>query len=359
MMSLPVTHDEILAMGRDALQAVVRFWAPFFGLQTWRIAASWVESEDGSTVAGWCDPDDVYRQANIGIVWPPVGDVEETIVHELTHCARAALARLSGAYDPDSAARVEAERDAEQTARGLVALRRNGGQMPALMARFCRNRFAALRRHSMMDPVKLAELAMKAGEMAGREDVPEDVKQLFAEFVAAIAGGGAETEADPGTAPEAREGQDEDPTAAAPMNAEEQVPGYARTILDRLAALEKKSAPSPAPAPAVQPSPELAESRRNLVQSFLMTKPGILSSEMERQLVSRGDLAFARTIVSEVERRPVQRAGAKPPEQGQKKPALTPAQEKMARRHKLTDEQFADSFQRQNDRKAARGFGGN
>ena len=44
----------------------------------------------------------------------------------------------------------------------------------------------------MADGKKLAELAMKAGELGAREDVPEDVRALLAEFVAELAGGGSD-----------------------------------------------------------------------------------------------------------------------------------------------------------------------
>jgi hypothetical protein len=352
MTSLPNTLDEIMAMGRGALRAILDVYIPAFGLSSWRITASWVDpeaSDDGNVVAGFCDVNPRYTQASIGIAWPPVGDIEETIVHELAHCYTARLAYMAGARENELVLD-EWEDVVEQTARGAVALRRQGMRPPAVFARFCRSKFAALRRNKM-DPTKLAELAMKAGEMAARDDVPEDARQLFTEFVAALAGGGGGGEAEP--PPPAAE---EDPNAPPPVNAEEdpsKMPAFARAILDRLTALEGRQQ-----APAT-PSPELAESRSNLVQSFLLTKPGLLSGEMERQLIRRGDLVFARSIVSEVERKPVQRSGLRAPEVKPAKPALTPEQQRMARRHKITDEQYASSLQRQNDRKAALGRGGN
>lgn len=368
-MTLPATLTELVAMGRDALNAVVAFYVPIFGLGHWQIAARWSDAEQaeanaGKTlgIAGWCNPNPVYEHATIEILWPPMGDVEETIVHELAHCARAMLAALAGAFEEGSWARAEYEADAEQTARGMVALRRHGARtpkiLPRVLTRFCRSRFAAMRRGAM-DPTKLAELAMKAGEMAARDDVPEDARQLFTEFVAALAGGGASTETETDALPEATDDPNAPPMA---VEEEEKVPGYMRTLLADVASL-KAAAAKPANAAtaplAGAPSTELVELRRQTVENFLVGKDGLLSPEMERGLIARGDLKLARSIVAEIERKSSQRTGARPPEVKPAKRALTPTEQKMARRHKLTDDQFAGSLQRQTDRKALVGRGGN
>lgn len=357
---LPATLAEIVAMGRGALHAVVEFYLPIFGIGHWQIAARWADAADADPgVAGWCIPNPVYKHATIEIVWPPVGDIEETIVHELAHCARAMLAQLAGAFEEGSWARAEYEADAEQTARGMVALRRHGARtpniLPRVLTRFCRSMFVATRR-SRMDPTRLAELAMKAGEMAARDDVPEDARQLFTEFVAALAGGDAAPEPAAEVSPEAGD----DPNAPPlPSEEDEQVPAYARTILARIGALEAKAGRPAAEPPAPAQSSELVALRRQTVESFLVGKDGLLSPEMERGLVARGDLKLARSIVAEVERKALQRVGATAPAADKTKIRLTPEQQRMAQKHKLTPDQYAASLKRQTDRKALVGRGGN
>lgn len=360
-MTLPATLAEIMALGRDALHAVVRHYIPVFGLQPWEITARWVEPEDaespGEVVAGFCEPNARYQRATIGVAWPPVGDIEETVVHELAHCFTAKLAYAAGA-GTDAWALDEWEHIAEQSARGMVALRRHGERSPQILARVFRSKIAALRRNRTMDPSKLAELAMKAGELAAREDVPEDVRGFLQELVTAIASGGDAT-------PEAPAAEEEDPDAAPPMVTEEdpeKAPAYMRKLagqVKELVATVARLAPSAATRPS-QPSADLTEMRSLAIQSFLSTKPGILSAEMERSLVDGGDMVLARSIVAEVERRPVQRRGATAPG-GEDRTTirLTPEQIKAARRHRLTDEQYAASVKRQTDRKIALGRGGN
>jgi hypothetical protein len=356
--TLPGTLADILAMGRDALHAIVRLYMPVLGLDKWEITARWVEAEDaggGELVAGYCEPNPTYKHAVIGVAWPPVGDLEETVVHELVHCQTARLAFLAGAA-PGTWAREEWEDVAEQTARGMVAVRRHGERSPVVLSRVFRSKWAALRR-DRMDPVKLAELAMKAGEMAAREDVPEDVRQLLAEFVAALAGGGGE--------PEAPAAAETDPSAPQPPMATDdpdKVPGYMRVAMAQIkelsATVARLSSAPQSRTPAV--SAELAEARRLSVETFLSTKSGILSADAERELVQRADIKLARLWVADAERRPVQRSGAKAPGVDEASAVkLSPEQIKAARRHRLTDEQMMASVRRQSDRKAALGRGGN
>lgn len=355
-MTLPTTLAEIQAMGRDALQAIVRCYMSAFGLDAWEITAKWVEVIDGSeTAVGACVPDPVYHRASIDVLWPPVGDVEETIAHELAHCLTAELALLADAA-PGTWARAAWERVAEQMARGAVALRRRGARVPVVLSRAFRGNVAALRREGM-DPKKLAELAMKAGEMAAREDVPEDVRGLLAEFVAALAGGDVGGEEPPMTTDPDAPPMATDPDA-------EQMPAYVQAFERKINAIAETvqrlsgSMHATAQQPA-QPSAELIEVRRTSVETFLSTKPGVLSAEMERRLVDKGDLKLAREIVAEVERRPVQRGAHR--EQGrdeQSGPKLSPVQLQMAARHGLKPEQYAKSLQRQQDQRAFRGRAG-
>lgn len=131
---------------------------------------------------------------------PPNESAWESICHEMTHGAISPLASL-----------VESNRAAilieEQVVELLGNIIAEGGDMadavisalrtPRLRSPMLRKRISALatrRRNEgktrMADGKKLAELAMKAGELGAREDVPEDVRALLAEFVAELAGGG-------------------------------------------------------------------------------------------------------------------------------------------------------------------------
>lgn len=199
-----------------------------------------------------------------------------------------------------------------------------------------------------MDPVKLAELAMKAGEMAAREDVPEDVRGLLSEFVAALAGGGSEVAEEPPMATDP-----EDPEQQPAM--EEEVPAYMRTLVasvaelkasvSRLTAAPAQAGSQPAAAPA--PAEGLAEQRRIAVETYLMTRPDLLSAEAQRELVSRGDIKLARMWVAEAQRKAVERGVSRPPSSERPPVQLTELQRAAARRHKISDEKYAAQLQRQ------------
>ncbi len=346
---LPRTLAEIMSMGRDALHAIVRVYQAALGLSSWEITARWVEPADadtpGEVVAGSCLPNPRYQRAEIEVAWPPVGDLEETVAHEMVHCRTAKLAYQAGGWDPESWARDEWEEIAEQTARGMVALRRDGERNPVVLARVFRSTVAALRR-DRMDPVKLAELAMKAGEMAAREDVPEDVRGLLSEFVAALAGGGGEVTEEP---PMATDPEDPDQQPAM----EEEVPAYMRALVASVADVKATVArlASPPAQTGAQHTPAvadgLAEQRRISVETYLMTRPGLLSAEAQRELVSRGDMQLARMWVAEAQRRAADRGNVKPPNVEKPAVQLNDIQRAAARRHKISDDKYAAQLQRQ------------
>lgn len=346
-------------MGRGALEAFTRLYLDAFGVGHWAVSARWVEACESDTgpAAGSCEPDPVYHQAKIELLWPPPGDVEETIAHEVAHCLTAELALLADAR-PGTWARAAWERVAEQMARGAVALRRHGARTPQILARVMRSKSVALRRDSMPDASKIAELAMKAGELGAREDVPEEIKAFLQELVAALAGGELDMGDDTagGELPAAADG-------AMP----EQEPAYARVILARMDKIEEAlsrgtAAPAAPLGAAARVSPELAEQRQLVVQGILTTKPGLLSAEGERELVARGDPKLARFVVAEVERRvdverrgagPARRGGGHEPHVDRATITLTPAQARAAKRHNLTPEAYARTLSASAGHKAA------
>jgi hypothetical protein len=184
---------------------------------------------------------------------PPGERVEETIPHELTHVMLSPLTHLLPAnasvvmieemiVEPLGCELAKLLDTMPQYARAMI----RALQSPRTTSQTMRKRISALaarqrnegRNRSMIDSTKLAELAMKAGELGAREDVPDDVRALLAEFVAAMAGG----DAGPGSAP-MREDNPDDGKGAPPMR-EEEVPAAMRAqyrTMQRLATTQLDS----------------------------------------------------------------------------------------------------------------------
>lgn len=169
---------------------------------------------------------------------PPGEDVWETICHEMTHGVLSPLTQLVE-YSP---ALVMIE---EQIVELLGKIIARGGVMaqavvralrkPRTPSNVIRKRITALAtrrrtegKRTMADGSRLAELAMKAGEMGAREDVPEDVRALLAEFVAELAGGGAPASTQE---PPMRE---DDPAKPEPQMREDEVPPQMREQYRRM-----------------------------------------------------------------------------------------------------------------------------
>lgn len=159
---------------------------------------------------------------------PPEESYDETLAHELTH---GILSPLTHLLKPSAATVMIEEMIVEPLGCELAKIMTSMPGMTAAMLRAIRNprtnapalrkRISALatrrrnveRKRTMPDANKLAELAMKAGEMGGREDVPEDVRGLLQELVAALAGGGGAPESEPPM----REDKPEDGKSEPPM----------------------------------------------------------------------------------------------------------------------------------------------
>lgn len=166
-----------------------------------------VEANQGALAMVYSTPE--RQLAHVVVAPHPPGEsIEESVAHELTH---ALLSPLTSLLDWSPAAVMLEEQIVERLGKLLATA-------PAAMSRavtralanprtktpVLRQRISALatrrrnveRNRTMPDANKLAELAMKAGEMGGREDVPEDVRALLQELVAALAGGGAAPESE-------------------------------------------------------------------------------------------------------------------------------------------------------------------
>jgi hypothetical protein len=141
---------------------------------------------------------------------PPNESPLESVAHELTHSCISPLTKLIE-WSPAAVMLEEqiVERIGKTIARvplGMARAISKALQNPRTNSPALRKRMSALAtrrrdegKSKMADGSRLAELAMKAGEMGAREDVPDDVRALLAEFVAELAGGSA-SGADPAMA---------------------------------------------------------------------------------------------------------------------------------------------------------------
>lgn len=342
-MTLPTTLAGLVEMGRDILLPCVQLYREAFGLGPWEITARWVDGTgddwtDGTV--GTCSPDPVYQRATIEILWPPIGDVEETIAHEVVHCMTAELAMLAGA-EPGTWALAAWERIAEQTARGAVALRRRGLRVPQILSRMkaMRSKVVALRRN--MDPNELATIAVEGGAFTARDDVPQDVKDWIIKAVGAMAGGGL-AEEDGGEIEVGPDG--ELPMAQAEAAPGDEEPKYMRAFREQLAKLEARLPAIPA-APAAAPPVSDLPQRKLLTQTIFAANRGVVAAETERAYIERGDHEGAERLIGEVRRNVTLSArrgsGALPPKGQMPAANLTDAQRKAAERHKISPERFA------------------
>jgi hypothetical protein len=182
---------------------------------------------------------------------PPGESIEESVAHELAHGILSPLTKL---IEWSPAAVMLEEQIVEHLGTllatvplGMARAISRAMANPRATSATVRARISALatrrrnngRKRSMANPKKLAELAMKAGELSAREDVPDDVRALLAEFVAEMAGGSEEPEA-----PAAREEEPDPDKPGAPAMREEEVPEQMRAqyrIMKRTAAISLDS----------------------------------------------------------------------------------------------------------------------
>jgi len=185
----------------------------------WSIKFKFAESINEIGGLAFCVAEPRREQATIAIApHPPDEKLAETIAHEIGHAWISPLVELIA---PSEAATTIEEVLIERFSKFATArptLRRAiAGVLanPRTSSPIVRKRISALAsrrrnegKNKMADGSRLAELAMKAGEMGAREDVPEDVRALLAEFVAELAGGGAPAS---NAAPPMREDGNADP----------------------------------------------------------------------------------------------------------------------------------------------------
>lgn len=206
----------------DACAAVKR-WLSLLGI-TDRVKVEVRKLDAGTCACTWTNPD--YLEALIAFNDPAICgpyDLEEVAAHEVFHIPMGDFRTQPGTRE-----RSAEERAVERFSRAFVALWRGTAPAarvslaPKLRAMIAsspraRQRIAAKRRESM--PEELMTLLMSAGEAAGREDVPEDVKELLRKLAAAAVTGEAPPAGEAGDAPPEAEAEpkpeDEPPPPAA------------------------------------------------------------------------------------------------------------------------------------------------
>lgn len=190
----------------DACAAVKR-WMSLLGI-TDRVQVKVGKLEPNICASTWTNPD--YLEALIVFNDPAISgpyDLEEVAAHEVFHIPMAGFQTRAGTRE-----RSEEERVVERFSRAFVALWRGtpfasrvalAPQLRAIIgeSRKARYRLAAKRRIAM--PEELIALMMAAGEASGRDDVPEDVKELLRKLAAAAVTGEAPPAGDAPAAAEA------------------------------------------------------------------------------------------------------------------------------------------------------------
>lgn len=135
-----------------------------------------------------------------------------------------------------------------------------------------------------MDP-NLLELIMKAGEFTGRDDVPEDVKGVLAQLVAAAAGAGAPPSGEGSEPPAAPDAPEEEP--GAPPAAEEEPMPPQRAAVDAIAARAKRDAEEA----ARNAAEAKALSERRLREELFASAPDVFPVAMPRAREAYKDAA--------------------------------------------------------------------
>lgn len=169
---------------------------------------------------------------------PPGEDIGESVAHEMTH---AAISPLTALIEWSPAAVMLEEQIVERLSKiiagasaGMTRAISRALSSPRTPSATIKKRISALAsrrikgKYKMADGARLAELAMKAGEMGAREDVPEDVRALLAEFVAELAGGSGPASEPPMMDKDPKDGP---PEPGAPPMREDQMPPAMRSVM--------------------------------------------------------------------------------------------------------------------------------
>lgn len=236
------------------LDKEMSFWVKLLGLdkpdpvsgKPWKITWGWVDSidlGDGRQAYGLNTVNGETQESKIEIrklyTEKDREEFADTCIHEAAHCLGARMEALLDAGKKE----IAHEYIAERLAPAFVALR-DTPQAVALAKAIQQwpKRAMALAKAATMparakgpampiDPKKLAELAMRAGELKAMEGLPPEAASLLEEIIAASAGGDAGPPsaapvlpAEPPTAPQ--DDKNAPPPAAKPLDDQ----GYAKTV---------------------------------------------------------------------------------------------------------------------------------
>jgi hypothetical protein len=177
-------------------------------LPDWDLVVEWAAREEIGAL-GVTNAVAAVRKAVIKIAPHEAGeDLAETVGHEVGHVLWWPVTEMLDHADPRTLALIEPIAERQGCALAVVPAAVAAGLARAVPKGLRRSPKTSrpLRRAggSMLDAAKVAALAMQAGEMAAREDVPEDVRGFLKALITALAGG---AEPDGDEAPAAREGE--------------------------------------------------------------------------------------------------------------------------------------------------------
>lgn len=230
----------------DQAKALTVKWLNLLGLADWsvRVEVCDIGGNLGECCASWDYLEAVIRYRDPAI--HGAYELEPVVAHEVCHLPFSVFETQAGSWE-----RRAEEHLVERFSRAMLAIvRGNPGmstaklsqKLRAIVGASVRARRAMNNRRYRMDP-KLLELLLKAGEFSGREDVPEDVKELLGQLAAAVATGAPPPDAGAGDdAPPAAEETDADPDPNAPPAAEDEPTVAARASIDALTARAKRDA---------------------------------------------------------------------------------------------------------------------
>lgn len=221
----------------DDARTSVRRWLSLLGI-TDRVVVELGRFETNVFAKTWANPD--YLEARIVFNDPAVCgpyDLEEVAAHEVFHLPMADFKTL-----PDTPERSAEERAVERFSRAFVALWRGtpvfrratlAPTIRAILGASTRERRAIAAGRSSM-PEGLMALLMDAGAASGRDDVPDDIKELLRKLAAAAVTGDAAAAEPAESADEAQvvaaEATPGDQDPAAPAAREEMSPACRRSL---------------------------------------------------------------------------------------------------------------------------------
>jgi hypothetical protein len=263
----------------DKAKELTAKWLSLLGLTDWsvRVEVCDLGGNLGECCASWDYLEALIRYRDPAIHGPY--DLEAVVAHEVCHLPFSMFETQAGTWE-----RRAEENLVERFSRTMLSIVRGKPglstarlreELRAVVGASVRARRALNSRRNRMDP-KLLELIMKAGEFTGRDDVPEDVKGVLAQLVAAAAGASAPPSGEGDEPPAAPDAPEEEPTA--PPAAEEEPMPPQRAAVDAIAARAKRDAEEA----ARNAAEAKALSEQRLREELFASAPDVFPAAMPR-----------------------------------------------------------------------------